>query len=118
MTSSIPVAVIEEVENRTGSKIRSFFPASGGCINHGGKLVTADAIYFLKWNDWDKFPGMFKAEAKGLRLLKNTGALEIPQVALAGQNGSFQFLLMEYISEAGRSASTGRSLGPVWRSFT
>ena len=111
MASSIPVAVIEEVENLTGLKIRSFSPASGGCINHGGKLVTADAIYFLKWNDREKFPGMFEAEAKGLRLLKNTGALEIPQVALAGESGSFQFLLMEYISEADRSATYWEEFG-------
>ena len=40
---------------------------SGGCINTCVQLQTNGGIFFVKWNRKDAFPGMFEAEAKGLR---------------------------------------------------
>ena len=59
--------------------IGEFSPASGGCINNGGRLSTSEGAFFLKWNDAARYPGMFEAEAKGLELLRSTDLLEIPQ---------------------------------------
>jgi protein-ribulosamine 3-kinase len=97
MSASIPQAIVAEIEARTGSAIKTFSFASGGCINHGGKVTTSQGHYFLKWNDLGKFPGMFDAEAKGLELLGSGSTLIVPKVMDFGTAGPFQFLLLEYI---------------------
>jgi len=110
MVPSVPFPIVESIEAQTRSSIRSFSFSSGGCINHGGKLTTSTGIYFLKWNDLKKFPGMFAAEAKGLSLLKSAKALAVPEVIFVGAADSFQFLLLEHI-EAGKMSRD------YWRDF-
>lgn len=100
MVPSIPFPIVERIEATTGSTVRSFSFSSGGCINHGGKVVTSTGSYFLKWNDLKKFPGMFVAEARGLRLLRGAGAVSVPEVIHVGDAGVFQFLLLEHIEAA------------------
>jgi protein-ribulosamine 3-kinase len=97
MTASIPQAIVVEIEGRTDSVIKAFSFASGGCINHGGRVTTSQGNYFLKWNDLGKFPGMFAAEAKGLDLLGSGGTIMVPKVINVGTAGPFQFLLLEHI---------------------
>jgi fructosamine-3-kinase len=41
----------------------------GGCINECYKVHTSAGQFFIKVNDGRKFPAMFEAEEKGLRLL-------------------------------------------------
>lgn len=101
MVPSIPLAIIESIETHTRSTFRGFSFASGGCINHGGKLTTSGNVYFLKWNDLNKFPGMFEAEARGLTLLRNADALSVPEVIHVGSVGSYQFLLLQHIETSG-----------------
>lgn len=110
MISAIPPLIREEIEAKTGSKVTGFSFSGGGCINRGGKLVTSDGIWFLKWNDAEKFPGMFAAEAKGLSLLRRAGAITVPQVMLEGAVAPFQFLLLEYMEE-------GAAAKQYWQSF-
>ena len=52
---------------------------SGGSINEAFKLETSAGLFFLKYNDADKYPQMFESEAKGLQLLKQTNELYIPE---------------------------------------
>ena len=81
-----------------------FSPIGGGCINHGGKLTTADGEYFfLKWNHDAKFPGMFEKEARGLELLYASRAIRIPRVLGAIRCDPYQFILMEFIESRQRS---------------
>ena len=72
MISSIPRDVLEGVKKVLNlpklSSIQEFSFAAGGCINQGGKIKTTSGSFFLKWNDDNKFPGMFEAEGKGLQL--------------------------------------------------
>lgn len=110
MVPSIPSAIIERIQVYTDSTFIGFTFSSGGCINHRGKLTTSDGVYFLKWNDLKKFPGMFAAEAKGLRLLRDAGALVVPEVIYVDHAGAYQFLLLEYIP----SADKGRD---YWEQF-
>lgn len=102
MVSAIPQLIDQEIESHTGSAIRKFSFCGGGCINNCGKVATGNGVYFLKWNDLEKFPGMFEAEAKGLALLRSPGALSVPEVVLAANAGPYQFLLLEFIHEGVR----------------
>ena len=114
MVSRIPSSVLEAVLERLKipvSSIQDFSFASGGCINPGGKIKTANGNYFLKWNDEKKFPGMFEAEGKGLQLLRLQNAIRIPEVIGVGVNDSFQFLLLEFIDHKSRAKNYWKQLG-------
>jgi fructosamine-3-kinase len=114
MISSIPPAVLEGVRaslNIDDSAFKGFSFASGGCINQGGKLKTTLGDFFLKWNDIRKFPGMFEAESKGLKLLREKNVIRIPEVTSFGESGAHQFLLLEFIEEKSRQKKYWRQLG-------
>lgn len=91
--------------------IKGFSFASGGCINHGGKLTTSEGNFFVKWNSAAKFPDMFQAESKGLTLLGAPSAIRLPHVISVGESGSFQFLVLEFIEERPRIKNYGELLG-------
>lgn len=92
-------------------EIKGFSFASGGCINKGGQLKTTAGNFFLKWNDRQKFPGMFASEAKGLSLLRTPKVLDIPEVIHFGTSGSYQFLLLQFIDQSSRSGLYWQNLG-------
>ena len=104
MVPSIPSPILEDIESATGATVRNFSFASGGCINHGGKVTTSSGTYFLKWNDLKKYPGMFAAEARGLSLLRGAAAVWVPEVIHVGVPAPFQYLLLQNI-EAGRQGT-------------
>jgi fructosamine-3-kinase len=92
--------------------IERVVPVGGGCINHGARLdIAGGASFFLKWNA-SAPPDLFEAEADGLRALRSSGGLRVPEpVARGGGSGAPSWLLMEHI-EAGRPASDyGERLG-------
>ncbi|HYG19805.1 MAG TPA: fructosamine kinase family protein [Ohtaekwangia sp.] len=91
--------------------LRNFEPASGGCINHGGRLASTHGDFFVKWNDAAKYPGMFDAEAKGLELLGIRQAIDIPLVIGAATHASHQFIVMEFRESKPPSKTFWRDLG-------
>jgi protein-ribulosamine 3-kinase len=105
----IPDFLKEEVgralKNFTGHEpqIRDFLPVSGGCINNCFQVRTSHGNYFLKYNDANRYPKMFEAEASGLRLLHDAGAIKVPGVIAAGEVSSLSFLILEWI-ERGKAA--------------
>lgn len=111
MRLSVPSEIVNEIEGRTGSGITGFTSASGGCINHGGIVITKSGSFFLKWNDRKKFPGMFEAEAKGLSLLKRSTSLHVPEVIHYATAGPYQFLLLEAIEESRRAPDYWKTFG-------
>src|SRR5690606_40176273 len=91
-------AVGEVLQNTDkGSGPFHFTPTGGGCINNGGRLRSAQGDFFLKWNSAQRYPGMFEAEAKGLALLHNTGAIRIPRVSTTGIADDHERILMAFI---------------------
>lgn len=80
------------------SEIQSVRSLGGGCINNAQRLQTGEQFYFLKWNA-RPLPGMFKTEAEGLRLMKTTGTVRIPEPFAADDpsNHAPGFILMEWI---------------------
>jgi protein-ribulosamine 3-kinase len=115
MISRIPPGVLEGVKEALRlpdlKSIQEFSFAGGGCINQGGKLKTTAGSFFLKWNDAKKFPAMFEAESKGLKLLRQQNVIRIPDVIGHGESNSFQFLLLEFIEQKSRSKNYWEQLG-------
>ena len=111
MITAVPREIGQRIEAFAKAKIIDFSFARGGCINAGGKLTTSGGVYFLKWNDAGKFPGMFEAEAKGLALLRKTHSVRVPMPVHNGSAGSFQFLLMDFIEEGARSFEYWENFG-------
>jgi fructosamine-3-kinase len=91
--------------------LKNFTPFAGGCINNGGRILTNQGSFFLKWNNAEKFPGMFAAEAKGLHLLASTNAIRIPQLLNSFERGGYQFIVMEFIESRQRSPHYWHLLG-------
>jgi len=111
MRLQIPDTVVTAIECQLSAKVSDYFPASGGCINNGGKVVVGRKDFFVKWNDRSRYPGMFQAEAKGLHILGASETLRIPEVIHVGEEGSFQYLLLEYIDDGRRSPDFWESFG-------
>lgn len=76
----------------------------GGDINETWLLHDRDRKYFLKLNEAAE-AGMFNAEKRGLELLRNTGAIAVPQPLLEGSMGQLRYLLAEYIEKGQAAAS-------------
>jgi protein-ribulosamine 3-kinase len=111
MVLSIPTAIAEEVERKTGGRLLKFSSTHGGCINQGGICQTSNGSFFLKWNDLAKFPGMFEAESKGLAILKRSGPLCVPEVICWGNADGFQFLVLENLQEGKRAKDYWANFG-------
>jgi protein-ribulosamine 3-kinase len=111
MQSAIPKEIIGKLERELGCRVRSFSPSGGGCINHGGRLVTSGGIFFLKWNDRSQFPSMLETEARGLKLLATSKTLRIPEVIIASETPAFQFLVLEFLEPREKSAGYWEQFG-------
>jgi fructosamine-3-kinase len=81
------------------SPVQSAELLGGGCINHAMRLQTARSQYLLKWNS-DPLPGLFQAEADGLRRLAKTNTVRVPHVlAHAGPGPDYPaHILLEWLS--------------------
>lgn len=85
-------------------------PVSGGDINRAYALELSDGSrLFMKANSASN-ADFFRAEAEGLEAIRKTGAINVPRVIAAGEDGRESFLLLEYIEEGrhNRFASYGR----------
>lgn len=103
MLAGIPQEIQIEILSKLKHRALNFKFSSGGCINRGGRLQTSVGEFFLKWNDVQKFPNMFTAEAVGLKSLSSASSFRIPEVILTGETQRFQFLLIEFINAGKRS---------------
>jgi fructosamine-3-kinase len=109
----IQQGVVSLLKQKVGDTftLKDFSFTGGGCINNGGKLTTSHGTFFLKWNDAAKFPAMFNVEAKGLNLLAESKSMYIPKVIGAGEAGSFQFLVLEFMNASYRTQHYWRDFG-------
>jgi fructosamine-3-kinase len=65
----------------------------GGCINNAIKINTNKGDFFVKWNTNSK-ANMFQSEYNGLKVLKDTNTIRIPNVLCFDDD----FLILEFIS--------------------
>ena len=89
--------------------LRSVTSVSGGDISQAFRLTCDNGSYFLKLNDTTTCPGMFAAEAKGLRLIGDSA----PVVLAEGELGAVSFLLMRWIDSAENTPAAQTNLGRV-----
>lgn len=105
---------IEEVyrqQNGLSLAINKLTKVTGGCINQCGCVETNRGNFFIKWNEKAHLPGMFEAEAYGLRLMRNTSAISIPQVIFHDTTDRYAFIVMEYMQRELRGARYWTQLG-------
>jgi fructosamine-3-kinase len=95
----------------------------GGCINNA-VLVTASSgqSFFIKSNS-DATEHVFRAEAEGLRAIRETNTIRVPQIITFGTvETSGAFLVMEAIEPKGRAndffETLGRQLAEMHRAGT
>jgi protein-ribulosamine 3-kinase len=89
------------------ARLSAVLPCGGGCINRAARLVLESGkTLFLKWND-NAPPGMFAAEARGLRLLRQAVEqggvplrVPLPVVHEERQDDCPAFILMEDVMSA------------------
>lgn len=108
---NIPPAIQEAFRQKLGQQITRFNNVAGGCINHGGKVTTPDSVFFIKWNDAARFPGMFSTEARGLQLLADTKCIRVPLVAWCDQIDGYQYIVQEFIEPGQRRSTYWQDLG-------
>jgi protein-ribulosamine 3-kinase len=111
--NNIPSEVEQACRRKLGDAVNlnGFSTISGGCINNGGRLKTSSGDFFLKWNDAKKYPSMFAAEAKGLRILKQYSSIHIPDVIGWFEESSYQGIVLEFIDSKAKSNSYWSDLG-------
>lgn len=93
--SGLPAELHDALRERLGAEPLNASRLGGGMINHAARVETGQGTVFVKWKQ-DAPPGFFAAEAEGLRRLKQTGALRVPEV-IAVQDTVPAFLALEYL---------------------
>jgi fructosamine-3-kinase len=93
------------------NRVFEFKPLSGGDINAVVRATDTGGDFVLKINLAKKFSAMFRAEAAGLRLLRKTNTIAVPEVLRDGETGTSQFLLMRYIEKAPPAKNFWRNFG-------
>lgn len=93
---------LARIDPEEDGSIEQLRPVGGGSINDAYALATSRSHYFLKVNQAERFPGMFEAESSGLRLMKESGEIGVPEPYSTGQEADEAFILMEFV-EGGRA---------------
>src|SRR5690349_14890152 len=93
-----------------GVKVQKLSSVSGGSINEAVKAETSKGLFFVKWNHAGKYPGMFEAESKGLKLLADAGEIQIPKIIVSAERGETAFLVLEFMDR-------GKPVGSFWDDF-
>ena len=98
------------MEARSGREVRIARTAGvgGGCVSPVARLTVQDGDaeerWFLKWREPAQSPKLLPAEARGLRLLGDTGTVRVPEIGALGPGG--EWLLLEWI-EPGTASPAG-----------
>ncbi len=113
LPDQLKISIEEELSTKESKQvhINAFRAASGGCINKGGTINTSAGVFFVKWNNKRRFPGMFEAEKKGLKLLYDTDAIRIPKAIIVGESGDLMYIVMENIKVNARKPDYWTMLG-------
>lgn len=102
-----------KIEAQLGQNIVDVTPVSGGDINDARLLrMQSGQSFFVKINSGEQAFPMFRAEAKGLEILRSAvpNQISIPEFIACDHTGDSAFLLLEYIP-------TGTPLTGFWATF-
>ncbi len=101
----------ELISEKAGDAVKLNFvsPVGGGCINESFRVETSHGVFFVKYNDSGRYPGMFAAEARGLKLLGEkvvselTSArapgsdIKVPVVVAHGGDDRYSVLVLDFL---------------------
>ncbi|MEN8248338.1 MAG: fructosamine kinase family protein [Bacteroidota bacterium] len=110
MEKSTVVEFLERVLSRP-VEVYSFKAVGGGSISNAYKLETSTGNYFLKADSRAEAAQMFRAEGKGLKLLRANSRFTIPDFIGRDAGSSTAMLLMEHINSAARNKTYWQDLG-------
>lgn len=94
---------------REYSEIRFVKPIQGGSINDAYYIQTDDAEFFMKFHE-NAPKHFFKCESTGLRIIKETNTIAVPNHFAYSDQPSNAFLLLEWI-EGKKDERTEEQLG-------
>ncbi|MDO3625140.1 fructosamine kinase family protein [Mucilaginibacter sp. BT774] len=103
--------LLRHLEKELNATISKAGPVGGGSISHVYCLHTAKEKYLLKLNNKGAFPGMFKAEAEGLDIIKSTNSIHVPTVILQDNFESDSLLVLEWIETKRPNPQSSALLG-------
>ncbi|HOA25167.1 MAG: fructosamine kinase family protein [Aggregatilineales bacterium] len=94
------------------SPLKEVSTVGGGDINHAARVTTAQNRYFVKWHQSPP-PRFFDCEARGICLLRDAGAVRVPDVIGHGRvpNSHTEYLILEWIDRNGSRYNAARELG-------
>lgn len=88
---------LQNIFHACGLNVSHCEAVHGGDINEAYCLHCDSVKYFLKINEAERYPLMFEKETKGLKALRQSCNILIPQVIQYGITGEQQYLLLEWI---------------------
>lgn len=107
----VSTALAAELQGRCAIRLLGDPEAvGGGSINRAFKVLSEQGPLFLKLNTPSAL-GMFEAEAAGLEVLAQAGAVRVPAVVAAGAVADAAYLILEWIDFGTKSEAAERSLG-------
>lgn len=92
------------------AQLKSAQLIAAGNHNQGIQLKTSEGVFFLKLN-FDHERDVLSKEAEGLRLLRKSTFLKIPQIYGFGRVEDYNFLLSEYIQGSRHQVDYWEDLG-------
>ncbi|MCO6564375.1 MAG: fructosamine kinase family protein [Apibacter sp.] len=101
---------LQNVLKRLPVKINKCKPISGGDTNKSYILESDQGNLFIKINNTKEFPGMFREEAKGLKIIAETNKLRTPKIIKVEDSDKEQYLVLEFISK-------GEPSKKIWEKF-
>jgi protein-ribulosamine 3-kinase len=104
--------LLREISGKTSGELRCR-PVAGGSINEAATVTGAGTTLFVKWNHARRHPGMFEAEARGLKLLGDQGGALVPTVLGTGEDTQWSWLILEYIEPGYASNESADRFGAM-----
>lgn len=123
LNSELSVDWVKAVEKHLDKKVELLRVGvvGGGSINDARRVDTSEGSYFVKFNDASDYPGMFEAEARGLKFLDEHSEFRIPHPIATGETDGVQWIMMELITRSKKSEdfweTFGRRLARMHKDF-
>lgn len=107
----VSTALAAELQGRCAIRLLGDPEAvGGGSINRAFKVLSEQGPLFLKLNTPSAL-GMFEAEAAGLEVLAQAGAVRVPAVVAVGAVADAAYLILEWIDFGPKSEAAQRRFG-------
>lgn len=116
----IPEVIVRDLASRIGAvsatELTNWQAVSGGSINQAWQFRYRSHGFFVKFNHAARYPGMFEAEADGLKRLQSAG-IRVPEVIAFGSSGAFTWLLQRLIVSGRRAVDFEEHFGRLLASL-